>query len=338
MTTVTEVENAPVTQDRPQTQIPPELDDAVLRQAIESARDGVSISDAINPENPLVYVNPAFEKMTGYHADEILGTNCRFLQGNQTNQPEVAKIRRAIERGESCIVTLRNFTRSGKLFYNELSMAPVHDAKGCLTHYIGIQKDVTRRVMAEKRLIERDRELQKLNFELERLARCDGLTGLLNRRTFDDCLQREWRRALREKSALNLYMVDIDHFKKLNDQFGHAAGDACLRHISNVLEECFGRASDFVARYGGEEFVILNAGSPQDQALAQGEKLLQAVREQNSADLGQKITVSIGCCSAVPEKDTNPEKLLQTADAALYRAKNSGRDRMEITQLLKPAE
>lgn len=309
---------------------PEVLGDTVLRKAIESARDGISISDARQPEMPLVYVNAAFERMTGYSAEQVLGLNCRFLQGDDALQGEVDKIRRALATGGSCIVTLRNYRRNGKLFYNELSLSPVRDEAGEVTHFIGIQKDVTRRVRAEQRLRERDRDLQRLNAELERMARCDSLTGLLNRRTFDECLDREWRRALRESAIVSLYMVDVDHFKMLNDRFGHAAGDVCLRRVAATLEERFGRASDFVARYGGEEFVILTSGLPADKAAAKGQEILAAMRAVTLPDPVPELSVSVGVASATPSASITPAGLLKAADDALYAAKAAGRDRLEI--------
>lgn len=310
--------------------VPPILEDAIMRQAIESARDGITISDARHPELPLIYVNPAFEQMTGYPAEEIVGLNCRFLQGDDTLQAEVEKIRRAVARGAGCIVTLRNYRRNGTLFYNELSMSPVRDGDGVVTHYIGIQKDVTRRVRAEQRLHERDRELQRLNAELERMARHDSLTGLLNRRTFDECLRREWRRALREGSTVSLYMVDVDHFKQLNDRHGHAAGDTCLRRVAHALQERFGRASDFVSRYGGEEFVVLNTGLDASQAAVQGEQVVRAMRTLALPDQVGSLTVSVGVASAMPDGALEPAALLKAADNALYAAKHAGRDRLEV--------
>ncbi|NND60697.1 MAG: diguanylate cyclase [Gammaproteobacteria bacterium] len=311
--------------------MPAMLDDSVLRQAIESARDGITISDARHPEKPLVYINPAFERMTGYSADEVIGLNCRFLQGDDSLQAEIDTIRRALRSGSSCIVTIRNYRRDGKLFYNELSMSPVRDRDGNLTHFIGIQKDVTRRVRAEQRLRDRDRELQRVNSKLERLARCDGLTGLLNRRTFNDCLDREWRRTLREGGYLSLYMLDVDNYKSINDRHGHAVCDTCLRRVAAVLEECFGRASDFVARYGGDEFVVLNAGMDHGAAVAQGQKLLTDVRSMSLPAAVDKLTVSIGLCTIDPDASNTPDGLLQAADTALYEAKNAGRDQLAVT-------
>ncbi len=309
---------------------PADLDDAVLRHAIESARDGITISDARQPGMPIVYVNPAFERMTGYHASDILGLNCRFLQADDRLQAEVAKVRRAIHSGGACVVTLRNYRRNGKLFYNELSLSPVRDRDGQLTHYIGIQKDVSRRIRAEQRLRDRDRELQRLNIKLERLARCDSLTGLLNRRTFNDCLDREWRRALRDGGYLNLFMIDVDKFKSINDRHGHTVGDTCLRRVAGVLEECFGRASDFVARYGGEEFVVLNSGLEPAEAAGRGQVLLDAVRELKLPKGIGTLTISAGLCSVEPCAAHSSDALLRAADTALYAAKDSGRDRLEI--------
>lgn len=314
--------------------IPGELDNSVLRRAIESARDGVSISDARLPEMPLIYVNRAFEKMTGYSSADVLGLNCRFLQGENTDQPELKKVRRALARGTDCIVTLQNFRRNGSLFHNELSMSAVHGPDGAVSHFIGIQKDVTRRIRAEQRLLERENDLQELNVQLERLARVDGLTELLNRRTFDQCLEREWRRIQRESGSISVYMIDVDHFKALNDRYGHAIGDSCLVRVARVIEQCFVRATDYVARYGGEEFIVLTSGMRKDEALVQGQRLLAAVRDCQLPTAVEKLTISIGLCVMQTSGDQSPAGLLKAADTALYVAKRAGRDRLELA----PAE
>ena len=115
-----------------------------LRRAVDAAPNGVLITDNSQPDNPIVYANPAFERMTGYAADEILGRNCRFLQGEDRDQPGLAELRAAFTAGEPATVLLRNYRRDGRLFWNQLHIAPVRDHQGAVTHYVGIQEDVTR--------------------------------------------------------------------------------------------------------------------------------------------------------------------------------------------------
>lgn len=310
------------------------IDSEVLRQAIACARDGVSISDARRSDMPLIYVNPAFEQMTGFSASEVLGRNCRFLQGVHTQQPELATLRDALATAESCIVTLRNYRKDGVLFYNELSMSPIHDAHGEITHYIGIQKDVTRRVRAELRLAKREEQLRTANAKLAQLAQRDGLTGLFNRRTIEEAIDREWRRALRDQQWLSLYMIDIDNFKAVNDQFGHAAGDQCIRRLGKVLEHCFARGCDFVGRYGGDEFVVLSAGFAPEQAAAQGRRLVASMHMAELPAGIDRLTISAGVASVKVDRHQQIEQLLVAADKALYQAKADGRDRLAVAPVL----
>ncbi len=310
-----------------------ELDLSTLRKVADATRDGLAISDARRDDMPLVYVNPAFEEMTGYAAAEVIGRNCRFLQGDQREQKGLDRVRRAIAAQGTCLVTLRNFRKDGQLFYNELSLSPLLDDAGRLTHYIGIQKDVTARVVREQLVWERGAELERLNRQLQRLAAVDDLTGLHNRRMFSMTLNREWRRALRTGTVLSLFIVDVDGFKGVNDNHGHPAGDASLRKIAGALSRVFSRAVDYVARYGGDEFVVLSAGLSPSAALGQGERVLAAVRELRVPGVDATLSVSVGIATAEVVGELVEQDLLAAADTALYRAKNAGRDRLELITL-----
>jgi len=176
---------------------------------------------------------------------------------------------------------------------------------------------------------------------LRQLARIDGLTGLANRRQFDEILQREWNRARRSGGELALLMIDIDHFKQLNDAFGHPEGDRCLRAVAQVLAASATRATEWVARYGGEEFVVVLA---QDTAVApreRAEALRVAVERLGlaAAEPGAVVTVSVGVAMCRPAGD-DPAALLRAADAALYEAKRAGRNRVAIgaSAALSPAD
>ena len=126
----------------------------LLQRAIESSSNGIIITDALAPDNPVTYVNPAFERISGYPADEVLGKNCRFLQGEETDQPELTVLRKAIQQGHECHVTLRNYRKDGQLFWNDLYVSPISNGEGTLTNFIGIQTDITQRQQAEAALRE----------------------------------------------------------------------------------------------------------------------------------------------------------------------------------------
>ena len=251
----------------------------ILKQAVYESRDGITISDALAPGHPLIFVNPAFERLSGYSAEEAMHRNCRYLQGDDRDQPERLVIREAIARGEPCLATLRNYRKEGTLFYNELSISPIYDARGTVTNFIGIQKDVTSRVLLYEQTHQRATQFEARAAELTQLATRDGLTGIYNRRFFDTQFAIQWGIATRNKDTLALFLIDVDHFKQFNDTYGHQAGDATLQAVAGSLDKAFLRSSDFVARYGGEEFVILSIGMNKQQASAYTEQ----VCERNSS-------------------------------------------------------
>ncbi len=311
----------------------------LLRRAVTASNEGLVIVDARQPDLPIVYVNPAFERLTGYAADEVLGRNCRLLQRDDVRQQGLDVIRESLRAESSCTVLLRNYRKDGTMFWNQLGIAPMHDASGRITHVMGTLCDVSERVRAEHRLLERQRQLERSKRTLEGLALKDGLTGLYNRRHFSEQLAREWNRARREHLPLSLFMVDIDHFKRFNDTFGHLAGDQCIRLVGDTLKRCFARGSDLVARYGGEEFVALAAGVERRQARERAELVREAVREmtgeRSSRSGAQLVTVSIGLATVTPDERLSPEDLLDAADRALYQAKRQGRDRVVLAPALR---
>ncbi|MFV9657514.1 diguanylate cyclase [Pseudomonas sp. NY15366] len=183
-----------------------------------------------------------------------------------------------------------------------------------------------------QRVAERTRELQVLNSRLETLSLTDPLTGIANRRHFDDVLAKEWTRAQRVGEPLALAVLDVDWFKAYNDHYGHPAGDSCLQQIAQTLAATISRSADLVARYGGEEFVFLAPSTGPDGAHSMAEKLVRAVEAlalpHERSPLGH-VSISVGIASMRNEGDGSAQILLQRADAALYRAKAQGRNRVE---------
>jgi len=174
--------------------------------------------------------------------------------------------------------------------------------------------------------------LKQQSDQLERLAFSDGLTGIANRRAFDQQFEREWQRALRTGAWLSLLLMDVDHFKAYNDLHGHARGDECLRAVAQSLATRVQRPGDLVARYGGEEFVVLLPDTPPEGAAALGASLLAAVDAaglaHGASPVGLAVTMSVGAASAVPARSADRTALVVAADAQLYRAKAEGRHRV----------
>ncbi|MCX7193189.1 MAG: diguanylate cyclase [Proteobacteria bacterium] len=195
---------------------------------------------------------------------------------------------------------------------------------------------VQAKVRAMYRLVQMQRALVKLagqlneaNLELQRLSMTDGLTGIANRRMFDISLAREWRRCQRLKKPMSIVMLDVDHFKKYNDRYGHQEGDDCLRAVAQQVLRSAPRAGDLVARYGGEEFVMILGETDEDGAQWVAERIRQHVSELNlphADSLYGHVTVSCGVASVMPGSDLSVEMLVKSADNALYLAKNEGRN------------
>jgi len=303
----------------------------LLRQAVTASNDGLVIADARLPDVPLVYVNPAFERLTGYRPEEVLGKNCRFLQRDDTRQDGLDELRAALKAGSSCMVTLRNYRKDGSMFWNELSLAPIPE-RGQVKHFVGTLSDVTARVLTEQQLIEKQHRLEKTKRMLQGLAVKDALTGLYNRRYFSEQVEREWNRARREQLPLSLFMIDIDHFKRFNDSFGHLCGDRCICAVADAVQRCFARGSDLVARYGGEEFVVLATGVERRHARERAELMRRAISglviEGTGRSTTRTVTVSVGVATVVPDDRILSEDLLAAADRSLYQAKRQGRDRV----------
>lgn len=193
------------------------------------------------------------------------------------------------------------------------------------------QRDDAMRALRRMKL-----ELERKNSELEALSCRDGLTGVLNRRGFDDFLNKEWLRAIRERKQLGLLLIDIDHFKDYNDNYGHQGGDECLRRVAFALGAGLKRPSDVVARYGGEEFAVILPDTGIDGGAMIADALCAAVEMINVphgySSTADRVTVSIGVATMSPVAGDAPEDLIDLADKALYSAKSRGRNQYRCTE------
>jgi diguanylate cyclase (GGDEF)-like protein/PAS domain S-box-containing protein len=210
---------------------------------------------------------------------------------------------------------------SGETAWTDTSKVPICDPDGRVDGVLGVLEDITARKVIEDKL-------KEVSCKLEELSRTDALTNIANRRYFDEFLKNEWSRGSRNQSGIALIIFDIDHFKQLNDKHGHLAGDQCLRLVADIAKNALKRPTDFIARYGGEEFVIILMDVTIEGAVKIAEDIRVAIEKARLTHEGKSIgvSVSLGVALEVPSKDTSPERLIATADQALYRAKDSGRN------------
>lgn len=283
----------------------------LLRRVVESVPSGITVADALQPDLPLVYVNPGFERMTGYRAEEVLGRNCRFLHSSEPGQPALNEVRAALRDASEIRVLLRNFRKDGHSFLNNFLLSPVRDSQGEVTHYVGIQDDVTEQEMTRARLAQH--------------ATADPLTGLPNRTLLADRVQQAVEMAARQRSRFYVALINIDRFKVVNDSLGHLLGDEVLRRVAERLSDAADTV-DRVARFGGDVFalVISHAGS---HGVDLGFDLFaEPIRVEGHEVF---VTASIGVAE-YPAHGSNSETLVRHAEMAMYYAKQNGRNRLEF--------
>lgn len=282
----------------------------LLMRAIQSSRNGVVIADARLPDQPLIFTNPAYEEITGYTMAESIGRNCRFLQGDERDQPELDELRRALREGRDCEVVLRNYRKDGTLFWNQLALSPVRDAEGTVTHVIGILSDVTERRRHES--------------ELAYLASRDPVTGLPLYLALEEHIRSALAEALAQGGHVALYCIDIDRFNSINDTLGHAIGDQALRALAERLRACVGDHGR-IARLAGDKFVAvvpISAGLP--DPLAFGEHLRACVEPAlRIAPYTLHLSCTVGM-ALFPEHASSIGSLLNAAEMAMNRGKRRG--------------
>jgi diguanylate cyclase (GGDEF)-like protein/PAS domain S-box-containing protein len=281
-------------------------------RAFESSPHAAVVTSCARPDHPIEYVNPAFERITGYTAAEVIGRNCRFLSATDRNQAGINNLNDAILNQRECRVLLRNYRKDGGQFWNELSIAPMRDASGQVTHFVGVFNDVTENKLHQD--------------ELERHANYDALTGLPNRSLLHDRLKQAIAFARRQNHSVAVAFLDLDRFKLINDSLGHNAGDFLLQSVTERIKSCL-RQFDTVARYAGDEFVLVLFDQINRELVA---ALLQRVLDNVAKPLQLEaqdvyVTCSIGV-SMFPQDGQDIDLLLRNADAAMFRAKDRGRN------------
>nr|WP_231126385.1 diguanylate cyclase [Motilibacter aurantiacus] len=300
-----------------------------LRRALAATANGVTISDVTRPDQPLIYVNTAFERLSGLRAEDVIGRNCRFLQGEGTDRDAVKRLREAIADGREIRETMLNYRGPERTpWWNEIYLAPVFDDTGRVVQYIGVQNDVTARVEAEARLTRERERAEAYAAEIEQLAWRDPLTGVLNRRRVQEALEGTILHSQMSDTGAALLYLDLDGFKGVNDDFGHAAGDELLRVTAERLRARL-RRGDLIARLGGDEFLVILPGLDQASAGVEGRR----VADELAAILSEpvrtgrglaRVRASIGV-SSFPQDGSGFDELLHAADTRMYAIKNANR-------------
>lgn len=299
--------------------------EANFRLLAEQSSDMVS---RIGLDNRLLYVSPSCVRITGWSAEELLDTSA--LAGIHPDDMErVEQVIAALKNGEAeeaRFVYRQRHRDKGEIWAEAaLHVTPAADS-GEIDGVVAVMRDIT--------------EQKDLQDKLASLAATDALTGLANRRAFDERLADEWARARRDGTQLSLLLIDVDHFKKFNDHYGHLAGDGCLRALGRILSAIARRPTDLAARYGGEEFAVLLPNTAPDGCVEVGEGIRQALHDlamlhaQNPPS--RLVTVSVGAATSLPSQASDSSTLVAAADRALYAAKDGGRDRLLVSGQVVP--
>lgn len=277
--------------------------------------EAILVSDA---DNRIIMVNPAFTRVTGYSPEDVIGENPRLLSSGKHDAAFYREMWKQLAATGSWCGEMWNRRKNGEIYVEWASIKQVHDTHGKLTHYIAAFSDIT---------------LRKENEEnIRHQAQYDALTDLPNRVLLFDRLRRALAQAKRDKTGLALMYVDLDKFKPINDNLGHAVGDQMLREVAKRIQGCM-READTVARIGGDEFVVLLPIIESEQdALIVAEKI-RLVLNQPFEIAGQTLNISSSTGIAIyPEHGLSEDELTGNADIAMYHAKESGRNNVKVFQ------
>ena len=286
-----------------------------FKAAVEQSSASILIADR---KGIITYANPALARITQYTLDEVLGRPANMFRSAETPEGTFRAMGEMVSSGQSWRGELLNKSKDGAAHWQDVSISPVTDANGRITHFVAVGDEISER--------------KKLEQELRYLATVDPLTGLLNRRSFFSLAEQEIVRLRRQSDFLAVAMLDVDHFKTINDVYGHRAGDDVLRALAESCTDSM-RERDFMGRLGGEEFACVLPGTSMEQAMLAAERLRTAISRKKIRLADGKevsITVSIGVATFQPT-DTSIETVLHRADLALYRAKMDGRDCIRST-------
>lgn len=297
--------------------------DKTWKLLVESLPDGTVLTDARRPGHPVVYVNPAFERMTGYPASELVGRNLRVLHRDATEQPGLHRLRDAVEGGHESRAVVQNFRKNGEPFWMDVHVVPVRDEQGVLTHWVSVHREAEARGATDEGATGRFRAVSP-----ELMQRLDPLTGLRTRFAFEELLAHHLAVAVREGHPLTLFLVRIDDFERYTETFDRAAGDALMKRVALALSGSFRRSSDALSRYGDDSFAVLTTSMDAVQRQAYGRSLCERVADLRihhpHSRYRRHVTLSVGVLGGQPGREATLEGVLQRAQQALEEARAAG--------------
>jgi len=286
-------------------------------------------------DGSMIDVNDSFSDMTGYTREEAVGTTTLEIR-LWRDTSERGLFLAALEQEGFCENMEFEFGRKDGSRFDGAVSARKLVIYG-IPHLVCLIRDITERKQAEAQIARLIHQLEAERNAARQNSLTDSLTGLSNRRSFDEALKTEFARLKRSGAELSLIMLDVDYFKNFNDRYGHVAGDDCLRHMAEVFRRIVVRSSDIVARYGGEEFVVILPDTGIHGARELAERIRKAVEAldipHDVSDISKHVTVSLGVVTASPKQMDSPDPILSLVDDAMYRAKNGGRNRVETAVL-----
>ena len=332
------------------TDITTKIADFSYKDIVQNSQDMILVTEAQNIDAPLspkiIYANDALCKHTEYTLEELLGETPRIFQGALTDKASTQRIRQALEEQRPCTETLLNYTKSGTPFWVQMNIFPLTNEFDEVTHFAAVQRNVSEMKFQSEQLDKRNSELKRIkqdlenlvnnrtselrdaNLKLEKLAYYDALTNIPNRRAFLEAFSKAFNFAKRNHYPLLVGVADVDHFKAINDNYGHAYGDDVLTVVAKTMKEFF-RQEDAIGRIGGEEFafciVPMNPASPY-QLVDRFRERISILHETFPMLKGRQVTLSVGAVFIDTFDDVTTKQLLCEADEALYRAKDSGRN------------
>lgn len=271
------------------------------------------------------YIGPQIETLLGWPQASWISANDWAERMHPDDRERVVNF--CVSQSQSGIdheADYRALTRDGDYVWIRDVVHVLRNQAGEVEALIGFMFDISERKQTEQQLLQLQQQLQAFSYQ-------DGLTGVANRRMFDDRLQVEWANAQRQNQPLSLILLDIDYFKQYNDHYGHVQGDACLKSVGQALSQAAVRPRDLVARYGGEEFVLLLPETDADAAAQVAERCRQLIRAEQiqhaQSRVAPLLTVSLGVGTLIPDQQTSPQAFIEAVDRLLYQAKHQGRDR-----------
>jgi diguanylate cyclase (GGDEF)-like protein/PAS domain S-box-containing protein len=305
----------------------------LYRSILNASPDDITITDL---QGCIQVVSPAAKKMFGYapEFEDFVGSQLvDYILPEDRDRAKLNIIK--MQKGEQTGPNEYKGIRKDKSIIDiEVNSGIIYGASCQPSRMVFIVRDISERKQTEIKIQQLVKQLEIEKKAAQRNANTDSMTGLANRRYFDEVLSLEFRRSKRSGLPISLIMLDVDYFKKFNDFYGHIAGDECLRQIGNVLKTVVGRATDIVARYGGEEFVVILTDTDEVGAVTLAERIRKAVADlsipHSDSDIFEYVTVSLGVVTAHTTKSTLLAQIVMLADEAMYRAKKSGRNQVSV--------